>query len=73
MNHSVDCFAKKMYQIRGLLIGFCRESVVNTAICYKKIGPCLESITMFYKKTPDHKFDITTTLVENFTSEVKEK
>ena len=73
MNQLVGCFAKKRGQIRILLIGFGRESVVNTAICYRKFGPCLESITMFYNKLPDDKFDITTTLVENLNNEVKEK
>ena len=63
MNQLVGCFAKKIGQIHILLIGFGRESVVNTAIHYSKFGPCLESINMFYKKLPDDKFDITTTLV----------
>ena len=52
-----------------MLIGFGRKYVVNTAICYRKFGPCLDSITMFYKKLPDDKFDITTTLVENLINE----
>ena len=73
MNQPVGCFAKKRVQIRRLLIGFGRDYVVNTAIRYRKFGPCLEIITMFYKKLPDDKFDITTTLVENFNNEVKEK
>ena len=55
------------------MIGFGRESVVNTAICYGKFGPCLESITMFYNKLTDDKFDITTTLVENSNNEFIEK
>ena len=53
--------------------GFGRDCVVNTAIRYSKFGPCLDSITMFYNKIPDDKFDITTTLVEKFNNEVKEK
>ena len=65
MNQLVGCFANKRGQIRILVIGFGRESVVNTAIYYRKLGTCLESITMFYNKLPDDKFDITTTLVEN--------
>ena len=73
MNQLVGCFAKKRGQIRILLIGFGRESVVNTAICYIKFGPCIESITMLYNKLPDDKFEITTTLVENLNNEVKEK
>ena len=73
MNQLVGCFAKKRGQIRILLIGFGRESVLNTAICYDKFGTFLESITMFYNKLPDDKFDITTTLVENLNNEVKEK
>ena len=73
MNQLVGCCAKKRGQIRILLIGFGRESVVNTAIYYSKFGPCLESITMFYNKLPNDKFDITTTLVENLNNEVKEK
>ena len=73
MNQLVGCFAKKRGQIRILLIGFCRESVVDTAICYSKFGTCLESITMFYNKLPDDKFDITTTLVENLNNAFKEK
>ena len=64
---------QKKGQIRRLLIGFGRESVVNTAIRYSNFGPCLEIITMLYNKLPYDKFDITTTLVENFNSEVKEK
>ena len=64
---------QKKGQIRRLLIGFVRESVVNTAICYSKFGPRLEIITMFNKKLPDNKFDITTTLVENLNNQVKEK
>ena len=71
MNQLVGCFAKKRGQIRILLIGFGRESVVNTAICYSKFGPCLEIITMFYNKLPDDKFNITTALVEILTNEVK--
>ena len=66
-------FARKIGQICILLIGFVRESVVNTDICDIKFGPCIESITIFYNKLPDDKFDITTTLVENLDSEVKEK
>ena len=73
MNHLVGCFAKKRGQIRRLLIGFGIDSIVNTSIRYSKFGPCLKSITMFYKKTPDDKFDITTILVENLNNEVKEK
>ena len=73
MNQLVSCFAKKRGQIRILLIGFGRESVVNTAICYSKFVPCLEILTMFYNKLPDDKFDITTTLVEILNNEVKEK
>ena len=64
MNQLVGCFAKKRSQIRILLIGFGRESVVNTVICYSKFGPCLESIAKFYNKLPDDKFDIITILVE---------
>ena len=71
LNHPVGCFAKKRGQIRRLLIDFGRESVVNTAIRYSRFGPCLESITMFYNKPPDDKFDITTTLVEILNGEVK--
>ena len=41
MNQPVGWFAKKRGQIRRLLIGFGRESVVNTAIRYSKFGPCL--------------------------------
>ena len=70
MNHLVGCFAKKS-QIHRLLSGFGREYVLNTAIRYSKFGPCLNSITMFYNKLPDYKFEITTTLVENFNNEVK--
>ena len=73
MNQLVRCFAKQRGQIRILLIGFGGESVVNTAILYSKFGACIESITMFYNKLPDDKFDITTTLVENLNNEVKEK
>ena len=73
MNQPVGWFAKKRGQIRRLLIGFGRESVVNTAIRYSKFVPFLESINMFYNKIPDDKFDITTTLVEKFYNEVKEK
>ena len=73
MNQLVGCFAKKRGQIRILLIGIGRESVVNTAICYSKFGTCLEIITMLYNKLPDDKFDITTTLVENLNNEVKEE
>ena len=58
VNNPVGCFAKKRGQIRRLLIGFGRESVVNTSIRYIKFGPCLESITMFYNKLSDDKFDI---------------
>ena len=71
MNQLVGCFAKKRGQIRRLLSGFGRQYVVNTDIRYSKFGPCLDSITMFYNKLPDYKFDITTTLVENFNNEVK--
>ena len=73
MNQPVGCFAKKRGQIRKLLIGFDRESVVNTAIHYSKFGSCLEIITIFYNKLPDDKFDITTTLVENLNNEVKKR
>ena len=73
MYQLVGCFAKKRGQICRLLIGFGRESVVNTAIRYSRFGPCLESITMFHNKLPDDKFDITTTLEENLNNEVKEK
>ena len=73
MNQLVGCFAKKIGQIHILLIGFGRYSVVNTDICYSEYGPCLESITMFYNKLPDDKFDITKTLVEILNNEVKEK
>ena len=73
MNQLVGCFAKKIGRIRILLNGFVRESVVNTAICYEKFGPCQESITMFYNKLPDDKFDITTTLKKKLNIEVKEK
>ena len=34
MNQQVVCFAKERCQIRKLLIGFGRESLVNTAIRY---------------------------------------
>ena len=71
MNQLVGCFAKKRGQICRLLIGFCRESVVNTVIRCRKFGPCIDSITVFYSKLPDEKIDITTTLVENFNNEVK--
>ena len=71
MNQLVGQFAKKKVQIRRLLIVFGREYVVNTSICYKNFGPCLEIITMFYNKLPDDKFNITTALVENLTNEVK--
>ena len=71
MNQPVGCFAKKRGQILRLLVGFGREPVVNTAIRYSKFGTCLKSITMFYNKLPGDKFDITTTLVENFNNEVK--
>ena len=37
MNQPVGLFAKKRGQISILLIGFGRESVVNTAICYKNL------------------------------------
>ena len=47
LNQLVGCFAKKRGQIRILLIVFSRDSVVNTAIYYRKFGPCLESIIMF--------------------------
>ena len=73
MNQLVGCFAKKRGKICRLLSGFGRDSVVNTAIRYSKFGPCLDSITMFYNKLPDYKFDITTTLVENFNNEVLKK
>ena len=73
MNHPVGWFAEKRGQIRRLLIGFGRDYFVNTAIRYSRCGTCLESITMFYKKIPDDKFDITTTLVEILNNEVKEK
>ena len=73
MNQLVGCFAKKRGQIHRLLSGFGRENVVNTAIRYSKFGPCLDSITMFYNKLPDDKFDIATTLVESFNNGVKEK
>ena len=71
MNQLVGCFAKKRGQICRFLIDFGRESVVNTVIRYSKFGPCLESITIFYNKIPDDKFNITTTLVENLNNEVK--
>ena len=71
VNNPVGCFAKKIGQIRRLLIGFGRESVVNNAIRYGKFGHCLEGITMFCNKPPDDKFDITTTLVENLNNGVK--
>ena len=58
MNQLVGCFAKKRGQIRRLLSGFGREYVVNTAIRYRKFGPILDSITMFYNKIPDNKFYI---------------
>ena len=64
---------KRKCQIHRLLIVIGRESVVNTSICYGDFGCSLESITTFYKKLPDDKFDITTTLVQNFNNEVKEK
>ena len=73
MNQPVVWFSKKKRQIRRVLIGFGRDSVVNTAICYIKFGPCLEIITMFYNKPTNDKFIITTTLVENLNSKVKEK
>ena len=73
MNQLVGCFAKKRGQIRRFLSGFVREYVVNISIRYSKFGPFLDSITMFYNKLPDDKFDITTTLVENLNNEVKEK
>ena len=41
MNQLVGCFAKKRDQICRLFKGSGRESVVNTAICYGKFGPCL--------------------------------
>ena len=65
MNQLVGCFAIKRDQICRLFKGFGRESVVNNAICYRRLGPCLQSINMFYNKLPDDKFDITTTLEEN--------
>ena len=71
MNQIVGCFEKKICQIRILFISFGRKYVVNTVIYYSKFGPCLDSITMFYNKLPDDKFDITTTLVENLNNEVK--
>ena len=73
MNQPVGWFAKKISQICRLLIGFGIKYVVNTAIRYKKCGPCLKRITRFCSKLPDDKFDITTTLLENLNSEVKEK
>ena len=71
MNQPVGLFAKKIGQIRRFLIGFGKESVVNTVIRYSKCGPCLESITVLYNKLPDDKFYITTTLVEILSIEVK--
>ena len=71
MNQLVGCFAKKRGQIRRLLSGFGRDYIVNTAIRYRKFGPCLDSITVFYNKLPYDKFDITTTLVEILNNEVK--
>ena len=71
MNQPVCCFAKTKSQICRLFIGFGRESVVNTAIHYRKFGPCLKSITMFYNKLPDDKLEITTTLAKNLNNEVK--
>ena len=73
MNQLVGCFAKKRGQIRRLLSGFGREYFVNTAIRYSKFRPCLDSLTIFYNKLPDDRFDITTTLVEILNNEVKEK
>ena len=73
MNQSVGCFAKKRGQIRKLLIGFGRESVVNTAIRYGKILPCIKRMTVLYNKLTGDKFDIVTTLVEILNSKVKEK
>ena len=73
MNQLVGFFAKKRGQIRRLLIGFGRKYVVITAILYRKFGLFLDSITMLYNKLPDDRFDITTTLVNNFNNEVKEK
>ena len=73
MNQLVSCSAKKRGQIRRLFLGFGRESVVNTAICYSKFGPCLEIITMLYNKLPNDKFYITTTLVENLNNGFTEK
>ena len=62
---------EKKSQICRLLIVFGRDYVVNTAICYRKFGPCLEIMTMFYNKLSGDKFDITTTLVETLNNEVK--
>ena len=59
MNHPVGCFVKKRGQIHRLLIGFGRESVVNTDIHYSKFGPCLESINMFYNKLSGDTFYLT--------------
>ena len=72
MNQPVGCIAKKS-QICRLLIGFGRESVVNTAIRYSKFGTCLKIITMFYNKLLDDKFDFTTTWLENLNNEIKER
>ena len=71
MNQRVGCFAKKRGQIHRLLIGFGRESVVNTDIRYSKFGLCIEIMNMFYNKLPGDKFDITTTLIENLKNEVR--
>ena len=56
MNQPVGWFAKRRCKIRRLLVDFGRYSVVNTAMCYNKFGPCLESITMIYINLPDDKF-----------------
>ena len=71
MNQRVGCFAKIIGQIHSLLIGFGRESVVNTDIRYSKFGLCLESINMFYNKLSGDKFDIPTTLIENLNNKVR--
>ena len=71
MNQPVGCFAKKEVESLDCLLVFGREYVVNTAIHSSRFRPCIESITMFYNKLPDDKFDITTTSVENLNSEVK--
>ena len=41
MNQPVGCFAKKRGQCCRSLIGFGRESVINTDIRYSKFGPCI--------------------------------